>query len=173
MPTTSRPKTEDKFSRARAAKNSPERRAASKKTPRGPSSVRPKDGGAPSYKEHLAQSRVRDADRAEMFVEAILSGYGASGHTTGVIKIDTTTIRDGLPDLKNTRNSRVSLLIDGALSKTSVVEKFGVWLYTYLDSDTYVFVKVPDAVTLCVSTDRLLESSPVEYVYSLDSALCR
>lgn len=106
MPTTSRPKTEDKFSRARAAKNSPKRVKGKKQsdrpenlsekkrpTPRGPSSAKPRQlppgygfkskatgerAPDPSYKEFLAKNRVRDDERVYFLVHAILSAWKLS-----------------------------------------------------------------------------------------------
>lgn len=109
MPNTSRPKTEDKFSRARAAKNSPERVKGKKQsdrpenlsekkrpTPRGPSSAKPRQlppgygfkskatgerAPDPSYKEFVAKNRVRDEERVFNLVHAILSAWKADvGH---------------------------------------------------------------------------------------------
>lgn len=109
MPTTSRPKTEDKFSRARAAKNSPKRVKGKKQsdrpenlsekkrpTPRGPSSAKPRQlppgygfkskatgerAPDPSYKEFLAKNRVRDDERVYFLVHAILSAWKLSAVT--------------------------------------------------------------------------------------------
>ncbi|AXG67353.1 hypothetical protein HOU09_gp309 [Dickeya phage vB_DsoM_AD1] len=105
MPTTSRPKTEDKFSRARAAKNSPKRVKGKKQsdrpenlsekkrpTPRGPSSAKPRQlppgygfkskatgerAPDPSRKEFAAKNKVRDEERVFNLVHAILSAWKA------------------------------------------------------------------------------------------------
>lgn len=195
MPTTSRPKTEDKFSRARAAKNSPERQEAvankvhkdtppksvqakldavadsKKKTPRGPSSVKPKSAKerndkesqqpdlskkelVPSYKEHLAKNRVRDEARVFNIVHAILSAWKADvGHaehtaaSAGIIKVSRRKIEGALRDLKNTRFTKIPTLINDVLVYNEVCNEFGQWVYVEHDSPDWIFVRLPENST--------------------------
>lgn len=185
MPTTSRPKTEDKFSQARAAKNSPERQAAAekkrhketppksvqakldavaaskKKTPRGPSSVRPKASATtPSFKEYLAKKRVRDEERVFNLVHAILSAWKADvGHaehtaaSAGIIKVSRRKIEGALRDLKNTRFTKIPTLINDVLVYNEVCNEFGQWVYVEHDSPDWIFVRLPENSTPVIRAD--------------------
>lgn len=104
MPTTSRPKSDDKFSRARAAKNSPERVKGKKQsdrpenlsekkrpTPRGPSSVKPRQ---------------------------LPNGYGykskATGQRAGGFKRDELVLHTSAPKMRD--DERVYFLVHAILS---------------------------------------------------------
>lgn len=168
MPTTSRPKTEDKFSRARAAKNSPERQEAAKK--RGP--VRMKKAAPverhdkesmttpehkkdiPSFKEHLEQRRMRDEERVSELVLAILSAWQADvGHaentaaSAGIIKVSRRQIEGALRGLKNTRFTKIPTLINNVLVYNEIVNVFGQWVYVEHDSPDWIFVRLPENST--------------------------
>ncbi|QZE58881.1 hypothetical protein pEaSNUABM28_00324 [Erwinia phage pEa_SNUABM_28] len=154
MPTTSRPKTEDKFSRARAAKNSPERQAAAtKKTPRGPSSVRPKSTAD-------REPKIRDEERVYNLVHAILSAWKADvGHaehtaaSAGIIKVSRRKIEGALRDLKNTRFTKIPTLINDVLVYNEVCNEFGQWVYVEHDSPDWIFVRLPENSTPVIRAD--------------------
>ncbi|UAW96811.1 hypothetical protein pEaSNUABM22_00324 [Erwinia phage pEa_SNUABM_22] len=154
MPTTSRPKTEDKFSRARAAKNSPERQAAAaKKTPRGPSSVRPKSTAD-------REPKIRDEERVYNLVHAILSAWKADvGHaentaaSAGIIKVSRRKIEGALRDLKNTRFTKIPTLINDVLVYNEVCNEFGQWVYVEHDSPDWIFVRLPENSTPVLRAD--------------------
>lgn len=179
MPTTSRPKTEDKFSRARAAKNSPERQEAAKK--RGPVTMKKaapverhnkesmttpehkKD--IPSFKEHLEQRRMRDEERVSELVLAILSAWRADvGHaentaaSAGIIKVSRRQIEGALRGLKNTRFTKIPTLINDVLVYNEIVNVFGQWVYVEHDSPDWIFVRLPDnstpVIRASISFDR-------------------
>lgn len=155
MPTTSRPKTEDKFSRTRAAKNSPERQEATTKkrpVPRGPSSVKPKT--APSFEDYLAKNRVRDEERVFNLVHAILSAWKAdvgraenTSASTGIVKVSRRKIEGALRDLKNTRFTKIPTLINNVLVYKEICREFGQWVYVEHDSPDWIFVRLPENST--------------------------
>ncbi|QZE60233.1 hypothetical protein pEaSNUABM35_00316 [Erwinia phage pEa_SNUABM_35] len=154
MPTTSCPKTEDKFSRARAAKNSPERQAAAiKKTPRGPSSVRPKSTAD-------REPKIRDEERVYNLVHAILSAWKADvGHaentaaSAGIIKVSRRNIEGALRDLKNTRFTKIPTLINDILTGSDICAEFGRWVYVEHDSPDWIFVRLPENSTPVIRAD--------------------
>ncbi|QZE59560.1 hypothetical protein MPK66_gp316 [Erwinia phage pEa_SNUABM_2] len=160
MPTTSRPKTEDKFSRARAAKNSPERQAAAaKKTPRGPSSVRPKSTAD-------REPKIRDEERVYNLVHAILSAWKADvGHaentaaSAGIIKVSRRKIEGALRDLKNTRFTKIPTLINDILTGSDICDEFGMWVYVEHDSPDWIFVRLPDNSTPVIRADISYEKT--------------
>lgn len=160
MPTTSRPKTEDKFSRARAAKNSPERQGAvAKKTPRGPSSVRPasaKSAKAPAD----AAPKIRDEERVFSIVHAILTAWKAEADhpdawaaSAGIIKVSRRKIEGALRDLKNTRFTKIPTLINDILTGCDICDEFGHWVYVEHDSPDWIFVRLPANSTPVIRAD--------------------
>ena len=202
MPTTSRPKSDDKFSRARAAKGKkqcdrPENLAEKrkykdtppnsvleankpkKKTPRGPSSAKPrvaKEHGdresmetpahkkamreAPSYKDYLAGKKVRDEERVHLLVKTILSAWKADvGHaehtaaSAGIIKVSRRKIEGALRDLKNTRFTKIPTLINDVLVYNEVCNEFGQWVYVEHDSPDWIFVRLPENNTPVIRAD--------------------
>lgn len=199
MPITSRPKSDDKFSAARAAKNSPERQEAvekrkykdtppnsvleankpKKKTPRGPSSAKPRVAKerlekesmttpehkkalreAPSYKDYLAGKRVRDEERVYLLVKTILSAWKADvGHaentaaSAGIIKVSRRKIEGALRDLKNTRFTKIPTLINDVLVYNEVCNEFGQWVYVEHDSPDWIFVRLPENSTPVIRAD--------------------
>ena len=185
MPTTSRPKTEDKFSQARAAKNSPERQAAAEKkrykeTP--PKSVQAEfdavaaskkkkapvtmKKAAPSFKEHLAKNRVRDDERVHQVVRAILSAWKAEqGHaehtafSSGIIKVSRRQIEGALQDLKNTRFTKIPTFINDILTSADICAEFGTWVYVEHDSPDWIFVRLPENNTPVLRAQ--IKSAPV------------
>ena len=170
MPTTSRPKTEDKFSRARNAKGKkqcdrPENLAEKKKpTPRGPSAA--KSGTTPSFKEHLAKNRVRDDERVHQVVRAILSAWKAEqGHaehtafSSGIIKVSRRQIEGALQDLKNTRFTKIPTFINDILTNTDICKEFGTWVYVEHDSPDWIFVRLPENNTPVLRAQ--IKSAPV------------
>lgn len=168
MPITSRPKTEDKFSRARAAKNSPERQEAAKK--KGPVTMK-QAAPAPSYKEFIAKNRVRDEERVNTLVHTILSAWKAErGHaentafTSGIVKVSRRQIEGALRDLKNTRFTKIPTLINDILTGTDICSEFGQWVYVEHDAPDWIFVRLPDNDTpvlrASISADRTGQTSP-------------
>ena len=165
MPTTSRPKTEDKFSRACAAKNAPARvkgkkqcdrpgyEAPEKRTPRGPSSARPKSTADRAPK-------IRDEERVYNLVHAILSAWKADvGHaehtaaSAGIIKVSRRKIEGALRDLKNTRFTKIPTLISDVLTGSDICNEFGMWVYVEHDSPDWIFVRLPDNSTPVIRAD--------------------
>lgn len=174
MPNTSRPKSVDQFSRARAAKNSPERQDAvekkrkdtppksvqaeldrtyaskKKKTPRGPSSVRPKSTADRAPK-------IRDEERVFNLVHMILSAWKADAEneatSVGIIKVSRRKIEGALRDLKNTRFTKIPGLINDVLVYNEVVEEFGQWVYVEHDSPDWIFVRLPESSTPVIRAD--------------------
>lgn len=185
MPTL-RAKPEDKFSQARAAKNSPERQEAArkrkdtppksvqaeqarinalkKKTPRGPSSVKPKVKADPSA------PKLRDEDRVFNLVVSILKEWRANlgraentAASAGIIKVSRRQIEGALRDLKNTRFTKIPVHINDILTGTELCEEFGYWVYVEHDSPDWLFVKLPDDSTpvlrMTIDSDRSGETS--------------
>lgn len=172
-----RAKPEDKFSRARSAKNSPERvEAAEKKrsTPRGPSSVKPKsakerderESQKPnlSKKEWVARRdatpKMRDEERVYNLVHAILSAWkadiGRAEHTaasSGIIKVSRRKIEGALRDLKNTRFTKIPTLINDVLVYNEIWNEFGQWVYVEHDSPDWIFVRLPENSTPVLRAD--------------------
>ncbi|EBY9527431.1 hypothetical protein D5P86_00420 [Salmonella enterica subsp. enterica serovar Infantis] len=142
MPITSRPKTEDKFSRARAAKNSPERQEAAKK--KGPVTMK---RAAPVEE----RPKVRDEDRVHKLVHTILSAWKAergraenTAFTSGIVKVSRLQIEGALRDLKNTRFTKIPTLINDILTGTDICSEFGQWVYVEHDAPDWIFVRLPD-----------------------------
>lgn len=171
MPTTSRPKTEDKFSKARSAKNSPERQAAAGKKraiPCGPSSVKPKSAKERNDRESQqpdlskkelvvrrdATPKMRDEERVFNLVHAILSAWKAEqGHaentaaSSGIIKVSRRKIEGALRDLKNTRFTKIPSLINDVLVYNEIFNEFGQWVYVEHDAPDWIFVRLPENST--------------------------
>ena len=172
-----RAKPEDKFSKARSAKNSPERQAAAEKkrtTPRGPSSVKPKSAKERDDKESQqpdlskkqlvarrdAAPKMRDEERVYNLVHAILSAWKADiGHaehtaaSSGIIKVSRRKIEGALRDLKNTRFTKIPTLINDVLVYNEVCNEFGQWVYVEHDSPDWIFVKLPENSTPVLRAD--------------------
>ncbi|AWY08579.1 hypothetical protein HOT49_gp324 [Erwinia phage vB_EamM_Alexandra] len=162
MPTTSRPKTEDKFSRVRASKNSPERQAAvAKKTPRGPKGSTNTGGFKRDEVVMLISSpKIRDEERVYNLVHAILSAWKADvGHaehtaaSAGIIKVSRRKIEGALRDLKNTRFTKIPTLINDILTGSDICAEFGMWVYVEHDSPDWIFVRLPDDSTPVIRAD--------------------
>lgn len=181
MPNTSHPKTEDKFSRARAAKNSPKRVKGKKPserpenegekkrpTPRGPSSAKPRQlPPGYGYKSKATgerlpdtQTKIRDEERVFNLVHAILSAWKAEvGHaehtaaSAGIIKVSRRKIEGALRDLKNTRFTKIPTLINDVLVYNEVCKEFGQWVYVEHDSPDWIFVRLPENSTPVIRAD--------------------
>ncbi|WAK44483.1 hypothetical protein [Erwinia phage vB_Ea_2910A] len=188
MPNTSRPKTEDKFSRARAAKNSPKRVKGKKPserpenegekkrpTPRGPSSAKPRQlPPGYGYKSKATgerlpdtQTKIRDEERVFNLVHAILSAWkvttDAEAAATGIIKVSRRKIEGALRDLKNTRFTKIPSLVNDILTDMDLCKEFGQWVYVEHDSPDWIFVRLPENSTQVIradiSSDRIGETS--------------
>ncbi len=176
-----KPQPKDKYAQARADKNSPERQekarkykdtppksvqaeldrvaASKKKTPRGPKASRPR-GPAPSFKEHLAQKRVRDDVRVHALVYSILSAWkmeidrndNEASHN-GLIKVNRRKIEGALRNLKNTRFTKIPTLINDILTGTDICDEFGMWVYVEHDSPDWIFVRLPENSTPVLRAD--------------------
>lgn len=174
MPTL-RAKPEDKFSRARSAKNSPERQeAAKKKTPRGPSAAKPRQL-APGYglkskatgeRAPDATPKIRDEERVFNLVHAILSAWKADvGHaehtaaSAGIIKVSRRKIEGALRDLKNTRFTKIPTLINDVLVYNEVCDEFGQWVYVEHDSPDWIFVRLPENSTPVIRADIAVDKT--------------
>lgn len=157
MPTTSRPKTEDKFSRARAAKNSPERQEAAKK--KAPVTMKK---AAPVEE----RPKVRDEDRVYQLIHAVLSAWKAEqGHaentafSSGIVKVSRRQIEGALQDLKNTRFTKIPTLINDILTGTDICAEFGHWVYVEHDAPDWIFVRLPENNTPVLRAQ--IKSAPV------------
>lgn len=182
-----KPQPKDKYAQARADKNSPERQekarkykdtppksvqaeldrvaASKKKTPRGPKASRPR-GPAPSFKEHLAQKRVRDDVRVHALVYSILSAWkmeidrndNEASHN-GIIKVNRRKIEGALRDLKNTRFTKIPTLINDILTGTDICDEFGMWVYVEHDSPDWIFLRLPKDSTPVLRAEISVDNS--------------
>lgn len=158
--------------------------ASKKKTPRGPSSVKPRQSPpgygfkskatgerapGPSYKEFLAKNRVRDDERVYFLVHAILSAWklsavtDAEANATGIIKVSRRKIEGALRDLKNTRFTKIPSLINDTLTDMDLCKEFGQWVYVEHDSPDWIFIRLPanstQVVRADISSDRTGQTS--------------
>lgn len=151
MPTLRKPRPADKFSQARAAKNSPERQeAAKKKVPRGPKSAGPRRNAVQVERA----ATIRDEDRVVNLVLFILRGWkqakadSEASAAQGIIKVSRREIELALRDLKNTRFTKIPTLINDVLVYNEIVNEFGQWVYVEHDSPDWMFILTPDRETL-------------------------
>lgn len=142
MPITSRPKTEDKFSRARAAKNKP--------TPRGPKASGPRRNAV----QLESRIKIRDEERVLNLVLFILRGWkqakadSEASASQGIIKVSRKELELALRDLKNTRFTKIPSLINDVLVYNEIVAEFGQWVYVEHDSPDWMFILTPPSETL-------------------------
>jgi len=160
-------------------------KVAAKRTPRGPSSVKPKsakerderESQKPnlSKKEWVARRdaapKMRDEERVYNLVHAILSAWKADiGHaehtaaSSGIIKVSRRKIEGALRDLKNTRFTKIPTLINDVLVYNEIWNEFGQWVYVEHDSPDWIFVRLPENSTPVlradISVDRTGATSP-------------
>lgn len=151
MPTLRKPRPADKFSQARAEKNSPERQAAAKKkVPRGPKAAGPRRNAVQVERA----ATIRDEDRVVNLVLFILRGWkqakadNEASAAQGIIKVSRREVEQALRDLKNTRFTKIPSLINDVLVYDEIEEEFGQWVYVEHDSPDWMFILTPDRETL-------------------------
>ena len=144
-----------------------------KRTPRGPSSVKPKAAKerhdkesmtTPEHKKNVppvvAAPKMRDDERVYFLVHAILSSWKLSAATadanaaaTGIIKVSRRKIECALRDLKNTRFTKIPSLINDILTDMDICKEFGQWVYVEHDSPDWIFVRLPENRTQVIRAD--------------------
>lgn len=152
--------------------------AAKRSTPRGPSSVKPRQlppgygykskatgerSGGFTRDEvimHTSAPKIRDEERVYNLVHAILSAWKADvGHaehtaaSAGIIKVSRRKIEGALRDLKNTRFTKIPTLINDVLVYNEVCTEFGQWVYVEHDSPDWIFVRLPENSTPVIRAD--------------------
>ncbi|QQO90470.1 hypothetical protein pEaSNUABM5_00328 [Erwinia phage pEa_SNUABM_5] len=152
MPELRKPRPADKFSQARAAKNSPERQeaAAQKKISRGPKASGPRRNAM----QLESPTKIRDEERVLNLVLFILRGWkqakadSEASASQGIIKVSRKEIEIALRDLKNTRFTKIPTLINDVLVYNEIVAEFGQWVYVEHDHPDWMFILTPPSETL-------------------------
>ncbi|QYW03962.1 hypothetical protein pEaSNUABM46_00319 [Erwinia phage pEa_SNUABM_46] len=178
MPEARKPRPADRFAKARAEKNSPERQdaaaqrtykdtppksvqvkldavaASKKKVSRGPKASRPRQSPAV---DASPKPRIRDEERVYNLVHMILSAWKADAEnaaaSVGIVKVSRRKIEGALRDLKNTRFTKIPGLINDVLVYNELVAEFGQWVYVEHDSPDWIFVRLPENSTPVIRAD--------------------
>lgn len=152
MPELRKPRPEDSHSRARAAKNSPERRA---KMSRGPKASRPRgttvreeplsDSSGPGYTKYPFD-KVRDDERVRRAVCEIIDNFVQTHtdlSTLQFIRVSEFDMAHAIGELKNTRFRRLPTFINDILREPAVYEKYGHWSYFNDRNSDFILMKMP------------------------------